>query len=88
MELDERKILNCISRGLDVIQANLNKGLGAFGTQAFDCVILSQTLQAVFDVEGVLLEMLRLSAAIASSAFPISDIGPLRCMLAKAGAGA
>ena len=84
VELDERKILNCISRGLDVIQADLNKGLGAFGTQAFDCVILSQTLQAVFDVEGVLLEMLRVGRQCIVS-IPNFGYGPLRCMLADQG---
>ena len=51
VELDEQKILTAISRGLDVIQADLNKGLGAFADRQFDCVVLSQTLQAVQDVE-------------------------------------
>ena len=60
VELDEQKILTGISRGLDVIQADLNKGLGAFATGQFDCVVLSQTLQAVQDVEGVLTEMVRI----------------------------
>lgn len=84
VELDERKILKCISRGLDVIQADLNKGLGAFGTQAFDCVILSQTLQAVFDVENVLLEMLRVGRQCIVS-IPNFGYGPLRRMLAERG---
>ena len=52
VELDERNVLTCVSRGLDVIQADLNKGLGAFASGEFDCVLLSRTLQAVFDVEG------------------------------------
>lgn len=84
VELDERKILTCISRGLDVIQADLNKGLGAFGTQEFDFVILSHTLQAVFDVEGVLLEMLRVGR---HSIVSIPNFGyrPLRRMLAEQG---
>jgi homoserine O-acetyltransferase len=60
VELDEKNILTCVNRGLDVIQADLNQGLGAFGTGEFDCVVLSQTLQAVYDVEGVILEMLRI----------------------------
>ncbi len=60
VELDENQILASIARGLDVIQADLNKGLGAFGKDDFDCVILSQTLQAVFDVEGLVMEMLRI----------------------------
>jgi methionine biosynthesis protein MetW len=60
VERDEKKLLTCVSRSLDVIQADLNKGLGAFATEEFDCVLLSQTLQAVFDVEGVIMEMLRI----------------------------
>ena len=54
VELDEQKILACICRGLDVVQADLNKGLRTFADQQFDCVVLSQTLQAVLDVEGVI----------------------------------
>jgi homoserine O-acetyltransferase len=84
VELDERKILTCTSRGLDVIQADLNKGLGAFGTQEFDCVILSQTLQAVFDVEGVLFEMLRVGQRCIVS-IPNFAYRPLRRMLAEEG---
>ena len=59
VELDERQILTCVSRGLDVVQSDLNEGLGAFANAHFDFVVLSQTLQAVYDVEGVLTEMLR-----------------------------
>lgn len=60
VELDEKNILACIGRGLDVLQMDVNKELGAFGTGQFDCVILSRTLQAVYDVERVLTEMLRI----------------------------
>ena len=84
VELDEKKILSCISRGLDVIQADLNKGLGAFAMQEFDYVILSQTLQAVFDVEGVLTEMLRIGRHCIVS-IPNFGYGPLRHMLAEDG---
>jgi homoserine O-acetyltransferase len=84
VELDERNILACISRGLDVIHADLNKGLGAFGSGAFDCVLLSQTLQAVFDVEGVLLEMLRVGRTCIVS-IPNFAYDPLRRMLAQEG---
>jgi homoserine O-acetyltransferase len=84
VELDESKILKCISRGLDVIQADLNKGLGAFGSQEFDFVILSQTLQAVFDVEGVLMEMLRVGRHCIVS-IPNFGYRPLRRMLVDQG---
>ncbi len=60
VELDEQNILACVGRGLDVIQMDVNRELEAFGTGQFDCVILSQTLQAVYDVERVLTEMLRI----------------------------
>ena len=84
VELDERNIVTCVSRGLDVIQADLNKGLGAFAAGEFDCVLLSQTLQAVFDVEGVLMEMLRVGRKCIIS-IPNFAYRPLRKMLAEEG---
>jgi homoserine O-acetyltransferase len=84
VELDERKILTCVSRGLDVIQADLNKGLGAFADQEFDCVVLSQTLQAVYDVEGVLTEMLRVGKCCIVS-IPNFGYHRLRRMLTEEG---
>jgi homoserine O-acetyltransferase len=84
VELDERNILAGVSRGLNVIQADLNKGLGAFATGEFDCVLLSRTLQAVFDVEGVILEMLRVGRTCIIS-IPNFAYRPLRRMLAEEG---
>jgi homoserine O-acetyltransferase len=84
VEWDERKILTCVSRGLDVLQADLNKGLGPFGTREFDFVILSQTLQAIFDVERVLLEMLRVGRHCIVS-IPNFAYRPLRRMLCDEG---
>jgi homoserine O-acetyltransferase len=59
VELDEQAILACMRRGLDVVQADLNHGLPAFNEGQFDFVILSQTLQSVFDVHRILDDMLR-----------------------------
>ena len=42
-----------------MIHGDLNLGLPFFGDAQFDCVILSQTLQAVCDVKRVVREMLR-----------------------------
>jgi len=84
VELDEKKILTCVSRGLDVVQADLNKGLGAFADQEFDCVVLSQTLQAVYDVEGLLNEMLRVGKTCIVS-IPNFGYHRLRRMLAEEG---
>ena len=84
VELDERKILGALQRNLDVIQADLNEGLRAFADQQFDCVVLSQTLQAVKDVEGVIAEMLRVGATGIVS-FPNLAFHKLRRMLAEEG---
>ena len=84
VELDEQKILGGISRGLDVIQADLNQGLGVFATGQFDCVVLSQTLQAVQDVEGVLTEMVRIGKTCIVS-IPNFGYHRLRKMLAETG---
>jgi homoserine O-acetyltransferase/O-succinyltransferase len=59
LELDEQAILACVRRGIDVMQADLNQGLATFADHQFDFVVLSQTLQAVLDVERVLAEVLR-----------------------------
>lgn len=84
VELDQGKILTCISRGLHVVQADLNEGLSAFGTGEFDCVLLSETLQAVREVESVLLEMTRVGRTCIVS-IPNFGYRPLRRMLADEG---
>ena len=84
VELDERKILGALRRNLDVIQADLNAGLRAFADKQFDCVVLSQTLPAVKDVEGVIAEMLRVGATGIVS-FPNLAFHKLRRILAEEG---
>jgi homoserine O-acetyltransferase/O-succinyltransferase len=84
IELDEQKILAVLRRDLDVIQSDVNEGLRAFADQEFDCVVLSQTLQAVQDVEGVITEMLRVGRTCIVS-FPNFAYHKLRHMLAEDG---
>jgi homoserine O-acetyltransferase len=84
VELDVRRIITCAQRGLDVVQADLNKGLQAFGNEEFDYVILSQTLQAIYDVESVLLEMSRVGRKCIVS-IPNFAYKPLRRMLGEEG---
>lgn len=59
VEIDESMISECIGRGLNVIQSDLDEGLADFQDNAFDYVILSMTLQAVTYPDRLLLEMLR-----------------------------
>ena len=84
VELDQLNILTCVSRGLDVVQTDLNEGLGAFGDREFDCVVLSQTLQAVYDVEKVITDMVRIGKSCVVS-IPNFGYEPLRRMLAETG---
>jgi homoserine O-acetyltransferase len=84
IELDERKVAGALQRNLDVIQADLNGGLNAFADQQFDCVVLSQTLQAVKDVQGVMAEMLRVGA-LGIVSFPNLAFHKLRRILAEEG---
>jgi methionine biosynthesis protein MetW len=59
VEIDDANVLASVKNGVNVIQDNLESGLSTFDDGAFDFVILSQTLQAMHNVEGVLKEMLR-----------------------------
>ena len=59
VEKDDANWLACMSNGVNVIQMDLEAGLSGFEAQSFDTVILSQTLQAMHNTEGIVQEMLR-----------------------------
>ena len=84
IERDEQAIVACVRRGLDVVQADLNKGLAAFADGQFDFVVLSQTLQTVLDVPLVLRDMLRVGRRGIVS-FPNVAYHKLRAELAEQG---
>ena len=84
VEYDEKAILACVRRGLDVLHADLNQGLAPFADQQFDYVVLSQTLQAVLNVEKVVTDMLRVGRRGIVS-FPNFGYRKLRAQLAEGG---
>ena len=59
IDIDDANVLASVRNGINVIQDDLDSGLSTFEDDAFDFVILSQTLQAMRNVEGVMNEMLR-----------------------------
>jgi methionine biosynthesis protein MetW len=59
VEKDDINWLSALQNGVDVIQMDLEAGLSGFENQSFDTVILSQTLQAMHNTEGIVQEMLR-----------------------------
>jgi methionine biosynthesis protein MetW len=64
VEKDDANVLACIKNGINVIQMNLEEGLSGFEANSFDVVILSQTLQAVYQTERIVLEMLRVGKEV------------------------
>ncbi len=60
LEISETNIETCIRRNINLIQADLNKGLSDyFSDNSFDYVIMSQTLQATEHPDQLIEEMLR-----------------------------
>jgi methionine biosynthesis protein MetW len=59
IEIDAANVLASVKQGVNVVQADIEAGLANFEDNAFDFVILSQTLQAMRNAESVLNEMLR-----------------------------
>jgi homoserine O-acetyltransferase len=84
IELEERAVVSCVQRGLDVVQHDVNQGLSAFADAQFDFVVLSQTLQTVMDVERVVDEMLRVGKRGIVS-FPNLGYQQFRAQLAQQG---
>ena len=64
LELDQSNVQQCIHKGLPVIQGNAETELHQFPDQSFDYVVLSQTLQAFYNPEKVLRELLRIGNSV------------------------
>ena len=60
LELSQRGVNDCVAKGLSVIQGDADTDLDAYPDDAFDFVILSQTLQATRRPKVVLENLLRI----------------------------
>ena len=69
IEIDPSNIEKGIKNKINIIQMNLEDGLSVFNDQFFDTVILSQTLQAMVNIEKIMDEMKRVGKNIIVS-FP------------------
>ena len=61
LEISKNNVQICISKGLPVIEGNAESDLQQFPNFAFDYVILSQTLQAFYNPEKVIDDLLRVA---------------------------
>jgi methionine biosynthesis protein MetW len=59
VELDDAQVLECVKRGVDVIQRNLDEGLAMFDDASFDVVLQLDTLQNLRNTEAMLRETAR-----------------------------
>ena len=84
LEIDPIRISLCLERGVNVIEQDLDRGLGNFRDASFDTVIMTQTLQAVRYPHLVLDEMLRIGRECIIT-FP--NFANWRCRLHLAGFG-
>jgi methionine biosynthesis protein MetW len=69
VEIDDQRVLACVANDVNVLQVDLESGLSLFADGSFDCVVLSQTLQAMRHQEAILREMLRVGREVIVS-FP------------------
>ncbi|MES2918864.1 MAG: methionine biosynthesis protein MetW [Pseudomonadota bacterium] len=61
IEIDPDRITAAIEHGVNVIQHDLNRGLGNFSDASFDTAIMTQALQAVEKPDELLEDMLRVA---------------------------
>lgn len=59
VENDPERIVACARNGINVIQIDMEQGLAGFDDGFFDHVIMSLSLQAMRNTQGILAEMLR-----------------------------
>ena len=61
LEISKNNVQICISKGLTVIEGNAEKDLKQFPNSSFNYAILSQTLQAFYDPEKVIDDLLNVA---------------------------
>ncbi|MGH6923818.1 MAG: methionine biosynthesis protein MetW [Propylenella sp.] len=67
IELSQRGVNEAVARGLSVIQGDADHDLATYPDEAFDFVILSQTLQATHNPRVVLEQLLRIGRKVVVS---------------------
>lgn len=60
IELVEAKVARCIERGLPVLQGDMNEEVLGYEDDAFDYVVLSQTLQQIYELAKLIQSVLRI----------------------------
>jgi len=69
IEIVEERVATCIQKGLSVIQGDISEEIADYPDNNFDYVILSQTLQQVYEPLELIKEMMRIGGKVIVS-FP------------------
>ena len=84
IENDPKQISACVRVGVNVLEHDLDDGLGRFPDSTFDMVVMTEALQAVAEPSRLLDEMLRIGEQCVVT-FP--NFGHWRCRLQLAAFG-
>ncbi|MFC3109243.1 methionine biosynthesis protein MetW [Undibacterium arcticum] len=82
IEIADDKILASAQRGINVIQQDMEKGLGIFADNSFDTVLCLSSLQMMKNVEGLLRDIARVGREAIVS-FPNFAYWPHRAALLR-----
>jgi methionine biosynthesis protein MetW len=82
IEIADDKLLESAQRGINVIQQDMEQGLGIFADNSFDTVLCLSSLQMMQHVEGLLRDIVRVGAEAIVS-FPNFAYWPHRVALAR-----
>lgn len=82
IEIEDASVLACAKRGVQVIQQDMEQGLGLFDDQAFDTVLCLSSLQMMKNVEGLLTDIARVGREAIVS-FPNFAYWPHRVALLR-----
>ena len=64
IEIDQTKINDCVTKGVNVIEQDLNDGLARFADASLDTVVMARALQAVKEPDQLLLDMVRVGKEV------------------------
>ena len=64
LEINQKRVNKCVAKGLSVIQGDADQDLSLYPDKSFDCVILSQTIQATQDPKKILYELVRIGKKV------------------------
>jgi methionine biosynthesis protein MetW len=84
IDIDEACVARCIERGLTVLQGDISEEIEDYPDDAFDFVVLAQTLQQIYEPAALIREMLRIGRRSVVS-FPNFSHWRVRLMLLLAG---